>query len=510
MQDRVNKMQNKSFCYLANKTNSCQNAYMPKRLITSLIISAVTLGALFIALVWVPAEAAYRSYCLNNYDLGIYGQALFQLSLQNPNPWLSVREINLFNDHLDPILFFLVPFKSLAHPATLLIRFEMLLALATAGTFLMMAQRRAITFATATFMAAFILFNRASLGAFAFPAHPGTWAILPLSWTCWFLWREKWRAALLTFFFCLLCKEEYPVVGIAVGLSMIASGRRRPGAEFLAVSLLWAFLAFVLRPALLGHSGQYADSAKQGSGLTYLLQWNSLREIAVWSIAWTLPLIPILALAWLTGIKADRKFLTRASLTKNAPVIAIFLALLAVRAVGGWWFSHRSVPLATVAAFLTIQLVPSYQYPRCSQNFTWAIAGILLALTAHQSLRPALRHWQGNSMAPHCPSQPSRIASLDQAVASLLAQPEGKALVQGNILPHLVERNAVHHLGAAADGPESFQWLLVEKNNRGSMWPADTAFVENTVNKWRAISGVRAVLDDENVLMLERPDHRSL
>ncbi|NBQ52761.1 MAG: DUF2079 domain-containing protein, partial [Proteobacteria bacterium] len=394
-----------------------------------------------------------------------------------------------------------------------LIRFEMSIALATAATFLMMAQQRATTFAAAAFMSAFILFNRASLGAFTFPAHPGTWAILPLTWTCWFLWREKWRAALLTFFFCLLCKEEYPVAGIAAGLTMItlsAPGRRRPGVEFLGLSLLWGGLAFVLRPAFLGHSGQYTGSVKQASGLADLLQWDSLRDIAIWSVTWTLPLIPVLAFVWWTGVKPEQKFMTRESMAKNAPLIAIFVALLAIRATGGWWFSHRSVPLAATAAFLTIHLVSFSRRRTRGWNFTWAIAGILLVLTAHQSLRPALRYWQGKDMARHCPSQPSRIASLDRAVAMLLARPAGKALVQGNILPHLVERNAVHHLGATAEAPESFQWLLVEKNRLGTTWPADSGVVANTVNKWLALPGVKPVIDDENVLMLERPDLRSL
>ncbi len=486
---------------------------MSHRTNKSLFISAATLATLFIALVWVPTEAAFTSYCLNNYDLGIYGQALFQLSLKNPNPFLSVREINLFNDHLDPVLFFLTPFKSLAHPGILLIRFEMLIAMATAATFLMMAHQRAITFAAGTFMAAFILFNRASLGAFTFPAHPGTWAILPLTWTCWFLWREKWRAALFSFFFCLLCKEEYPIVGVAVGLSMIStitisgsngvsiSARRKSGIEFLGVSLLWAILAFMVRPAILGHAGQYTGSVKQASGITELLHWDSLREIAIWSIAWTLPLTPI----WWTGIRSGGKFLTRASLAKNAPVIAMLLALLAIRVAGGWWFSHRSAPLSIAAAFLTLQLVPFCQHRLPGRKFTWVIAGIFLVVTAHQSLRPALRYWQGKPMALHCPSEPSRIASLDQAVVMLLARPDGKALVQGNLLPHLVERNAVHHLGATAEVPDSFQWLLVEKNNHGTTWPADSDVVANTVSQWLALPGVRPVINDENVLLLEHP-----
>jgi hypothetical protein len=65
-------------------------------------------------------------------------------------------------------------------------------------------------------------------------------------------------------------------------------------------------------------------------------------------------------------------------------------------------------------------------------------------------------------------------------------------------------------LGATAEAPESFQWLLVEKNKLGATWPADPGVVATTVNTWLALPGVKPIIDDENVLMLERPGLQSL
>ena len=461
----------------------------PRR--TPLAITSLALGVCFILLVWIPVEASFTHYCINNYDLGIYGQALRQLSFANPNPWLSVREIKLFNDHLDPVLFLLLPFKHInilgAHPGRIILRFEMIVALATAGIFFWMARARAISFAMATFLAFFVLFNRAGLGALTYPAHPGTWSILPLGLTCWFLWRERWRAALVAFFFCLLCKEEYPVVGAALGIALIVVGRRRSGIEFLVMSGAWGVIAFVLRPMVLGPSGQYTGSVESGEGIAYLLDPEKLVAVLTWTASWVIPLVPV----WWVGIKSR----------KPAPVLAIIVTLFAIRAAGGWWFSHRSIALVTAVAFATAQLAPVTKAPR----WLWPVSGILILATSWPSLRPSLRYWSGKDIARHCPADPQRIRSLDAATDRLISEKNGKALVQGNLLPRAIVRDDVHHLGATHEDPDSFRWLLVEKNGRGQMWPGPDTIVEDTIREWMKDPGTRAVMDDPNVLLLERP-----
>ena len=66
-------------------------------------------------LVTIPTWLRARSFGFSNYDLGIYSQALGRLALDPPNPWLSGRQIHVFNDHFDPILFLVAPFARLFH-----------------------------------------------------------------------------------------------------------------------------------------------------------------------------------------------------------------------------------------------------------------------------------------------------------------------------------------------------------------------------------------------------------
>jgi len=477
---------------------------MKPRWLESPLISATLVLAASAVLIWIPTEAAFTRYCVNNYDLGIYGQALRQLSFANPNPWLSVREINLFNDHLDPVLFLLLPFKYIhvlgAHPGRIILRFEMIVALTTAGIFFWMARARAISFAMATFLAFFILFNRAGLGALTYPAHPGTWSILPLGLACWFLWRERWQAALVAFFFCLLCKEEYPVVGIAAAIALFLTGKRRPAAWFFAWSTAWGILAFFIRPMILGSSGQYTGSVENAEGLAYLADPEKLMAVALWTLSWMLPLVPL----WWAGFR-DNGF-RRAALIKVMPILAIVASLLAIRVAGGWWFSHRSVAPVTALAFACALLLPVKRAPR----WLWLVASFLLVATSWQALRPSLRYWAGKDIARHCPADAARLTSLDQATDKLLAERDGKALVQGNLIPRIVDRENIHHLGATKEDPASFRWLLVEKNGLGQHWPGTAGSVPETVRQWRESPDVRVVIDDQNALLLERQQPRHL
>jgi hypothetical protein len=63
-----------------------------------------------VLLVSAPTWLRARAFGFSNYDFGIYSQAVARLALDPPNPWLSGRQLYVFNDHFDPILFLTLPF----------------------------------------------------------------------------------------------------------------------------------------------------------------------------------------------------------------------------------------------------------------------------------------------------------------------------------------------------------------------------------------------------------------
>ncbi|MFN7684635.1 MAG: hypothetical protein ACK5QT_04395 [Oligoflexia bacterium] len=87
--------------------------------------------SLFAILVATPVLLNWLRFCYNNFDLGIYSQALANISFADLNPWLSVRQIRIFNDHFDPVLVFFAPFARLIEPSLAAILIELAFVLAT-------------------------------------------------------------------------------------------------------------------------------------------------------------------------------------------------------------------------------------------------------------------------------------------------------------------------------------------------------------------------------------------
>ncbi|MCK8500257.1 MULTISPECIES: DUF2079 domain-containing protein [Myxococcus] len=100
--------------------------------------------------VWLQAARA----CFPNFDLGIYSQAVARLSLAQPNPWISARQVFIFNDHFDPILWVAHPLARLLPPMWAALVVEALFVLLTVAPLLWLQvkgllSRRALVLLTA-------------------------------------------------------------------------------------------------------------------------------------------------------------------------------------------------------------------------------------------------------------------------------------------------------------------------------------------------------------------------
>jgi hypothetical protein len=461
------------------------------------LLSFFVLWGLFLGLVWLPIEQIFPYFCFNNFDLGIYAQALHQLSWTTPNPWLSVREVFLFNDHFDPILFALVPLKGLAHPAQILIRVEMVAVLLATIPFFLLARQGRLSYPAALFAAAFLMFSLPMTRALYYPAHPGSWAIAPLSFSCYFLVMGRLTPALLCFSVTLFCKEEFPVAGLALASGLFWLRRWSEGFKFLFLSIFWGILAFGLRPLLIGPAPQYTGELMTGQGLMALFGGDALRQLAGILGAFAAPF----GLLW---------FWVRKQLTWREPDFRLFgllfLTMFAVRFVGGWWANHRSAPLLVPFLFLSLPLL------RAGGGLSskrWALLFFLLFAWSWNPLQKAAKTWVGTSWKAHCPLQEDRKKNLSAAVNYLLQHSDGKALVQGHLLPALVERDELSHLGASSVPEGEVRYLLVEKMPLGNPWPWNEAELSQALERWRGHPEVELVLENEHALLLKRKEMSS-
>jgi uncharacterized membrane protein len=447
--------------------------------------------SVFVLLIWIPVEYAHAAFCFNNYDLGIYGQALTLLSLKNLNPYLSTRDIRLFNDHFDPILFLVAPLKAVVEPSLLAIRIEMSsIVLASLAPIWLWLNRLISKFQmSAVFFV--ILFSPMTLMAAFYPSHPGTWALAPLAWLLASIYARKDRLAITMLLLLLLCKEEFPILGGLLGVVLILQKRQRLGFWISTISVAWSFAVFFLRPIFLGKSDYYTSAMMAAHGVT-----------GVGTGTWLFPLLELLFCIFmpLLILRANKNFgfnrLKRDSwLMVCLPLVFL---LLAIRIVGGYWGNHRAAPLAVLAAFMLMGTNDHMsKYRRTRRLLFFAV---LLALVV-PFLELGSRTWRDRPFKKHCPSSPERIDALNAVVNYLGVVGAESVLAGGNIVPHLVRIPGIAQIGATK--ADNFRFFVVEKGEYRNTWPISAGEMKQIEDDWRKRPGVSVLRDDQHVLLIE-------
>lgn len=445
----------------------------------------------FLFFVWLPVEAAHSAFCFNNYDLGIYGQALALLSLENLNPYLSTRDIKIFNDHFDPILFLIAPMAKLVEPSLLAIRVELAaIVLASAAPVWLWWNRLIAQFEMAAVFL-LILFSPMTLMAAFYPSHPGTWALAPLAWMFAALYAGRDRLAIIMLLLLLACKEEFPVVSALLGAILIVQDRKRVGFLILVISVVWFCAVFFLRPIFLGKSDYYTSAMMTASGLA-----------SAESDTWLLRLLELVILIFTPFLLLrSRKTFGFNLLKKNSWLIIcafVALAFLAIRVIGGYWGNHRAAPLAVIAGFI---IIGNTDHAVISQRLRRVLFCIFLLGAAAPGLELGGRVWINKPFKKHCPSSPDRIQALNDVVSYLETVNADRVLAGGNLVPHLVRRPGVAQIGATKS--DDFKFFVVEKYQHRNAWPLNSAELQRIEDEWRSRPGVNLLRDDDYILLLK-------
>ena len=97
--------------------------------------------ALFIFFIELPIFIGVERFCFHNYDLGIYAQAIRHLSWDDWNPWLTGRQINIFNDHFESILWVLAPVAKFFRPDRVAVFGELVMVLCSLAPIVYLEKR---------------------------------------------------------------------------------------------------------------------------------------------------------------------------------------------------------------------------------------------------------------------------------------------------------------------------------------------------------------------------------
>lgn len=429
----------------------------------------------------------------NNFDLGIYARALHLISWKDLNPWLTNRETKIFNDHFDPILLFAAPWVKLGDPSRIAMALEALIVVATGLPIVWLYRRAAISASVAAAAIAFLLLNRATVSAVEFPVHPTTWAMLPMTWLGAALLMDRKGHVLVALTLLFACKEEFPFVGVMLALYYVYQRQWRFASLVGAWSALWIVGVLVLRPLLLGEvqhhaSHRFVDLSDPLAGLTAAstaVNWQRLMQV-------TLPLAPLAA--WML-------------FQRRRPIWALWLLplpLVLIRFLAGAWTAHY---LAPIAPLWLMGLLPRGADARLPRTLTAATMVLLLVVDWGPLQRAADTFAQPAAIA-WAPRDSARLASIAAGRDYLLQHPQGKALVQGNLIPRLVTRPDLYQVAGSHDPAEhEFQYVFIEQPPNGNPWPADREDFVRLLADWRSSSDARVIIDDGRVFLAEGRFH---
>lgn len=430
----------------------------------------------------VPVWLTTALHRYHNYDLGIFAQALASIRPGNLNPFLPAINLRLFNDHFDPILLLVAPLTTVLEPAYAALLAEHVLVLLSPLPLVVMFRRSEYSPLLAVAIT-YLLFNRGMLSALSYPVHPTTWAafFMVLAGAILLRGRLVWLPA--TAVLLMACKEEFPFVVLVLGLGVLVQGRRRWGSALAILALAWIAGVFLLRPALLGPTQEYASRILKPmveAPLTTLLnRLTTLGEAKRFGQT-LFPLVPLLYALW------------RGRIAPNWIFLAAGLPLLAIRLIAGAWNFHY---LAPVAPLLLLALFRGHGTPLRWRHASLCILAVFVAGVG--PLAKGLRTYVHVAEL-----RGPRMAAVNGARMHLLEHSEGAALVQGNLTPLLARRGQVYQIGGVQPDRE-YRFVMAEMPPGGDPWPLTHAQIARRVAGWRQDPRVTVLVDDEYVFLAE-------
>lgn len=443
---------------------------------------------LWLGVVVIPVWLQAARMCFASYDLGIYTQALARLSLQDPNPWLSIRQVHIFADHFDPVLWLARPLVTVLPAKWAGLVAEAAFVLLSLAPLVWLQARGLLDRASTALLGALLLFNPGTTAALTFPIHPTTWAMLPWTWlaVAYGLKRTGWMLAALVLLFA--CKEEFPFVGLMLAAGLWLRGERRTALAVFALSAAWLTFVFVGRSGFLGPTVNYTTRLlpEPGQGLgAYLrerLAGKQLSRIGTLLVAF----VPLGLWAWRNKWKPDPLWL------------ALLLPMVAIRFTGMAWRFQYGAPLMAAVVMVFLPLLRLHRPP------AWVLVatGLLLYTTNDNTVRAAGRTLFTPEVFPaHCPATGPRLASVRHALDVLAANPGGRVLLEGSLVAEVGARDDAFAVGGPQPDDLVYDLVLVEKPPFGSVWPLPAGRMEALIGVWRSGPDTQVLIDDPHVFL---------
>ncbi len=240
---------------------------------------AVVLGALIAVYVLVFGHltwAHHSNFGTFGFDMGLYDQGIWLLSRFKP-PFLTLRGLNYFAHHVNPITLLFVPAYWLgAGPHFLYLVETVWLAVGAVPLWLLAKDRLGNPWLAVALGACFLLHPSLEwINRWHF--HPDALIITPLLFAWWLATRRRWGWFAVAVGVALACKEDAALAVLVLGLVLALRGRRRVGLLTAVAGAAWFVVATKLIIPAAGGGGPYYQQFFPGFGSSLgEIAWNML------------------------------------------------------------------------------------------------------------------------------------------------------------------------------------------------------------------------------------------
>ena len=298
--------------------------------------------------------------CFDVYDLGIYHQAITELSLENLNPYLTVRNLKVFNDHFDPIVIFAAIFVRLfgnSLESTIVFEFLWYLAflffLATSVLAVNIKEKKEQKIKLVLFIVGIAVFSRGILTGVLFPVHPTFWSIIPLFFICKYVKQQNLKGIFFSSLALCFFKEIFAPALIFFSMYYLFEKKWKSFFSIFFLGVSGCIFAFYLRPFFLGDTHDWSKHVLTENIFEKLFIKTLLHREYESAFRLFYPFIIPFYLLYKKEIK--KKGFKHFSI----PLFFLIVPLFGVHFINGeLWFQYSSIILGPLLAILSLSSVP--------------------------------------------------------------------------------------------------------------------------------------------------------
>ncbi len=429
--------------------------------------------------------------CYNAVDFSIYQQAIYDIwTLKDPNPFVSIRNVKIFNDHFDPVLYLAVAFTALfGQGFQQLLVFEWFFFLGLLASIFFIFKRNlkvAFPYLLCT------LLTKLLLVSFLYPIHPTTWSSLILFWLTYFIVKNKKLPLAITVPLLCLFKESYAFALFPLGF-YYAWKREFRLAGSIAISTLF-FMAFelIFREKLLGpvvgYGGHFAEALVKNpiSFFKDVMNFNLMPFIKMF--------YPFILCFFFCPKKLKGQW----------AVFLVFAPLLFLQVYANNITHQYASQFGGILIGLLVSLKALHGLSQKKIIITLVVFYLSSMGTYTKMFRSSFLNEFGGQK---CLVTSGKIAQNQMVKNKIASIPRNEVILStGGIVPFVMlpGKTIDHYMNKAATKKEFYHYIILELNRSGDIYPAAPEDVEGVLARCRPLA--TEILIENRQLFFARGD----